>query len=397
MLGASVADGKVLKMVILYDQTSPEVHLDKLAASVTCLDQMPVINSLPRRVSLVTQTIESIRANLHAGLWRERLPAERELCSQLQVSRPTLRAALHELQRTGIISLVGRRRRTAPAPRTPRADTAPSRMIVILAPRPMEAMPSTAVLLFATLRNALVNAGFAVELRVDRACFSENPGRALEKRLQENPAAVWVAFGSREAMQRWFVQREVPLLVIGSCKPGIPLTSVDKDYRAVCRHAGDVLWRKGHRLLAIVMPQDAYDGDMESEEGFREALNQHDAVRPRVLLHNGSAAHLCALLDKALRSPAPPTGFLAMHPVDAITLLTHLMRRRLRVPEDVAILSRDDEPYLQRTSPVISRYAVSPDQIVRKVSQAVRKLAETGRAAPRAIRLIPKLILGETV
>jgi len=353
--------------------------------------------ALPQRVSLVAQTVESLRAHLRAGHWAQRLPAERELCQHLQISRPTVRAALQELEREGLIELTGRTRRGAPVKRVRSAGGLPSRVIATLSPVPLRDMPPTALFMLDTLRDKLTRAGFTMEHRVDPACFSAQPARALEKLLQTLPAAAWVAWGSKEPMQRWFIQRQSPLLVLGSCQPGIPLSSFDVDFHAACRHAGDLLWRKGHRRLAFVMRQDAYDGDVASEQGFREALSRHADAHLTVLRHDGSPAHVSSLVDRALRAPQPPTGFLVLHAAQALTVAMHLLRRNLRLPQDAAVVSRDNEIYLQHTSPVLSRYAIDPDHFTRKLARAVRELAETGTLAPRAIRVIPRLIAGETV
>ena len=66
---------------------------------------------LPRRLSLVAQTVQCLREGMSSGHWTERLPGERELSEQLQVSRRTLRAALAELQRQGWLDASRRRRR----------------------------------------------------------------------------------------------------------------------------------------------------------------------------------------------------------------------------------------------------------------------------------------------
>ena len=49
-----------------YPSQMPRAHLLPLA--------------LPKRVSLVAQTVQSLRTALDAGYWRERMPGERELC-----------------------------------------------------------------------------------------------------------------------------------------------------------------------------------------------------------------------------------------------------------------------------------------------------------------------------
>ena len=367
---------------------------------VSLPDQMPAFpppTALPKRVSLVAQAVESLRAHLRAGHWAQRLPAERELCQHLQISRPTVRAALQELEREGFIELSGRTRRLTLEKRVRAAAGSSSRVIAALSAVPLRDMPPTALFMLDTLRDKLARAGFTMEHRVDPACFSAQPARALEKLFQTLPAAAWVAWGSKAPMQRWFIQRQLPVVVLGSCDAGIPLASFDVDFRAACRHAGDLFWRKGHRRLAIVQRRDAYGGDVASEQGFREALAHHAGAQFTVLSHDGSHSHLCAVLDRALRAAEPPTAYLVLGSAYALTVTMHLLRRRVRIPEDAAIVSRDDETYFQHTSPVISRYSYDPVHFVRNLARAVRQLAETGTLAPQAVRVIPRLIAGETV
>lgn len=351
--------------------------------------------AIPRRISLVSQTVESLRAHLRAGHWQQRLPAERELCRQLQVSRHTLRAALTELERAGLIMLTGRIRRGAAAKR---ARSAPSsHVIVLLMPGPLETLAPLILFMLNVLRVDLARTGYTIELGVDPACFSAKPARALEKMVQGRQAAVWVALGSKAPMQQWFLQHHLPLLVIGSAGPGMALPSFDIDHYATCRHAGDLLWRKGHRRLALVQPLNIFGGNLDSERGFREALSHHPEARLRVIRHDGTAAHLRSLLDKTLRTDHLPTGYFVLYARHALTVATHLMRRGFRLPQDAAVLAGDYESYLDQTSPIVSHYVVDRGHFARKVSKAIRELAETGVLAPRAIRLIPKFIAGETV
>ncbi|OHE79111.1 MAG: hypothetical protein A2107_06660 [Verrucomicrobia bacterium GWF2_62_7] len=199
-------------------------------------------------------------------------------------------------------------------------------------------------------------------------------------------------------MQRWFIRQRLPCVVAGSCVPDIALPSVDVDFRATCRHAGGVLLRKGHQRLALVLPQDAYGGDVVSEEGLREALaSMQGSAQLRVLRHDGTAAHLCTLLDEALRPPNPPTAFLVARAPHVLTVMMHLMRRGKRIPQDVAVISRDNDPFLESIAPVVARYAINQAQFARRLSMAARQLAETGTLPAHAIRLMPRFLPGETV
>jgi DNA-binding LacI/PurR family transcriptional regulator len=258
-------------------------------------------------------------------------------------------------------------------------------------------MPPSAVVMVDELRTNLSRAGFQFELIVSPSCFTRKPERALRELTSRTAAAAWITFGSREPMQRWFARSGLPCLVAGSCAPGIPLPSVDLDYRAACRHAGGLFRKRGHRHILLCLPEGATGGEAESEAGLREALADEGAPSLTILRHDGSPGHLLSLQDAALRSGHPPTGILVARAVHVLTVLTHLLRSGYRLPHDVALVSRDDEAFLGHLAPQVARYTVDPALFPRKLSLAALKLAESGNVPPHAVRLIPRFVAGETV
>jgi len=351
----------------------------------------------PQRTSLVALTAQSIRDSMESGHWQGHLPGERELCARLQVSRHTLRAALDALQRDGWLEVTERQRRRIKATVIPQQPTAQSRVIAILSSRPLLAMSQSSVVMVDELRDQLSRVGFNLEIHVSTACFSTKPAKALELLVTRSPAAVWLLFGSLEPMQSWFIQRQLPCLVVGSCAPGVRLPSIDADYRAACRHAGIMMRRKGHLHIALIRPVSDFGGDVESEHGLVEGLHGDGAPPPQVLRHDGTPEHLCAVLDKALRSSRPPTACIVARAAHVLTVMMFLMQRGKRIPQDMAVISRDDEAFLQHTIPTVTRYAADPTQFARSVSRAARKLAETGTLLPKALRLMPQLVRGKTL
>ncbi|WP_395745697.1 substrate-binding domain-containing protein [Prosthecobacter sp.] len=349
---------------------------------------------LPQRTSLVTLTAQSLRESMQAGHWHGHLPGERELCTRLQVSRHTLRAALHELQRDGFLEVSDRqRRRIKTAVKTKKAVH--SRVIALISPRPLLEMSPSTVVMVDDLRDQLSRQGFSFEIHVSTACFTSKPARALEALTTRSPAAAWLLFGSLEPVQSWFLRRQLPCLVVGSCAPEIGLPSIDTDYRALCRHAGGMLCGKGHRHIAFVRPQGDYGGDMQSEQGLREALGGSHSLQ--IIFHDSTASHLCLQIEKALRSPRPPTAYVVARAVHVLTVMMFLMQRGKRIPQDVVVISRDDETFLQHTVPAVTRYAANTGQFARSVCKAARQLAEAGTLPPKAMRLMPRLIRGETL
>lgn len=354
---------------------------------------------LPRRLSLVVETARALRQSIREGVWETQLPGERELCARLQVSRPTLRAALEELQREGLLEVTTRRRRLiCPGAAIPDHGSRP-RHIALISPRPLLAMPPTAAVMVDELRTALTRAGFELELIVNSAAFSENPDRALEALVARTPASAWIAYGSREPMQRWFLRRQLPCLVAGSCAAGIALPSIDLDYRATCRHAGGLLLAKGHHQITLCLPESSTGGEADSEAGLRESLkNRADSgAALSVIRHDGSAANLCSLLERELRSDHRPSAIVVARAVHVLTVVSHLQRRGIAIPGEISIISRDDEPFLQHLTPTVARYTIAPSRFATQLSRAARQLAETGSLPLRSTRLIPRFSPGETL
>ncbi len=92
---------------------------------------------LPQRPSLVSQTAAILKEEIQSGRWNKWLPSENELCVQLHVSRITLRAALHHLQRQRLIrSSQGKRSEIVVGshpPLPPKSDR-----VLLLSPRPVQ-------------------------------------------------------------------------------------------------------------------------------------------------------------------------------------------------------------------------------------------------------------------
>jgi DNA-binding LacI/PurR family transcriptional regulator len=102
-------------------------------------------------------------------------------------------------------------------------------------------------------------------------------------------------------------------------------------------------------------------------------------------------------LDRLLKRPEPPTAFVVAKPAHVLTLVSHLLRRGVRLPEEAVVLSRDDEPFLAHMVPTVARYAADQARFARRASKLVIEMLRGGsRQGPLSL-FTPRFIPGETL
>lgn len=351
--------------------------------------------TLPHRQTLAESAVQTLLNQLESGRWVEFLPGERELCEEFQISRPTLRQALKVLEREGRVVVSQGRRRRILARRGRRIPVARQKVIGLLSPFTLKALPPFVLFWIDEVRSNLAKVGYRLEFHASgRLGTGSHPDRALEQVVFTAPASLWILLLSTPASQQWFRERNLPCLVAGSCAPEMPLPSVDIDYRAASHHAVGVFRRRGHRHLALVIPASGTRGDVESEAGFRAAAAE--GPPPVILRHDGTRAGIVRSLEASLRLSTPPTGFLVARSAHVLTVLTLLMRGGRRLPGDAAVISRDDDYFLDFVTPQVARYRSDPARFARQLFQMILQMARSGPTTGRPVRLMPTFIPGET-
>jgi LacI family transcriptional regulator len=356
------------------------------------------MNRLPQKLSLVTQTAAILKERIQSGEWHKWLPGEQELHTQLHVSRMTLRGALQQLQREGLVrSSQGKRREILPFRR--RASPPVSGRILLLTPFPLHFHLPFHVLLVNELRDILGESGYHLEIHASRAPYGRSAASSLERLLEQLRPVGCVLLTSTKIMQRWFSRRRFPCVILGSRHPEVNLPSVDKAHRAVCRHAAGLFLARGHRRLAFLNPESGAAGDLESEQGFNEGLAQsrHADIQATVVRHNETVPDICHKLTTLFRRRDPPTALLVSRASYALTATGHLLRSGLRLPQDVALVSRDDEAFLSLMVPSVARYVVSPESMAYRLSSAVLEVVRGGTVGPADYLIMPEFTEGETL
>lgn len=356
------------------------------------------MKNLPQKISLVTQTASVLKDEIQLGRWSKQLPGEHELCAMLHIGRVTLRSALSQLQREGWVKTSrGRRREIVGRKRA--AVRAASDRVVFLTPVPLHNLPPQTIFWVDALREHLSEAGYHLEVHSHQDCYSGRPEKALAGLALRLNAAGWVISQSTAQMQQWFAKRAMPCVVTGSRHEGVSLPSLDRDYRAISRHAVGAFLARGHRRLALLNPTPVLAGDLESEKGFKEGVQKTTAcdVNVSIIRHNGTVGDICSKVDVLLKSSQPCTGFLVSRSQHVLTVMSYLMSRGLHFPKDVALISRDNDPFLASMTPSVARYSLNPSHFARAISNLVVSTVRSGVAGTKDTHMMPEFLSGQTL
>ncbi len=326
---------------------------------------------IPQRRSMVEQVVEALRGALGEGRWERYLPSERRLVVELQVSRPTVRRALEELAREGVIAIrQGRRTEILEKPREP-AQRVSVAFIVLRSVR-----HAIGALVLRECETALQRAGFRTEWYEEPYAHSRERLALLRHLLEARRGVIWLVVSAEPDEQKLFEAPGVRAILFGSAHEGVSLPAVDLDYAAVGRHALGTFHRLGYRQVHAILPHKALAGDRRTAAGLLEASRELPGIAYRPSwLEEESPEALARLIRRQLAQAHPPCGWFCTHHHHAVQLLTTLLAKGGWQPGRFALLSRDDGLALAYTTPPIAAYRADYGLEVRKVVRLVQGLA----------------------
>jgi LacI family transcriptional regulator len=140
-------------------------------------------------------------------------------------------------------------------------------------------------------------------------------------------------------------------------------------------------------------------GDGESEAGFREAFATDAGLHaaPIIAHHDGTPGSIRHSLQRLLGLRPAPTAFLVARTMPALMTASELVRRELRIPGDVAVISRDSDHFLEYFSPHLAHYTADPDGYARRLAGFIARLARGAPCRAKAVRIMPQFVAGESL
>ncbi len=361
----------------------------------------PPVSAIPQRTSLPAETARILREGLSSGRWAGCLPGEHELCAELRVSRMTLRAAIDQLARERLLEKGGHGRRhriMAPAATVRSTLDIRSGKVRVLSQTPPENIVGVMERALAELQRGLATDGIGYHYHHRADLNRRDAGRTLASLVDANTRDGWVLCGLPAAVQHWFASRCLPAMVLGARAPGVALPHVEFASSALARHAGGQFLHYGHSRLALLRSSLEMTGETECEAGLREAATSHAEVVEIVCGHcTNSRPTIRLAMDRLLAAKPVPTAFLVTQPQWVGCVLARLKRAGMRVPEDVAVISRGDDLFLQLSDPEVTRYAYDGPRLGRAAARLMLQVLAQPGLPLRSTVIIPEFVQGETL
>ncbi|OLP61910.1 LacI family transcriptional regulator [Xaviernesmea oryzae] len=214
--------------------------------------------------------------------------------------------------------------------------------------------------------------------RLDLVVFpcpaEENPVDYLSRLVGRGMVDAMIISATRRRDDRidFLEKTQLPFIALGRSESGPDMRWIDLDFEGVAHSSVARLVAKGHRRIALAIP----DGDINLghvfHDAYRAALSQHGIAYNPALLFRVARVLECGddLVTALLALPELPSAILLSSEVMSLSLYRKLQERGIRPGRDIAVIGFRDNPRTSFLTPSLTCHSIS-------LSDLGQTLAET--------------------
>ena len=348
--------------------------------------------SPPTRFYALSYLVNALREAILNRQWKQVLPPERELAQRFNVSRSTLRKALHVLEEDGVL-LIRQGKPTEICFPAGSVSSLQPRQAVLVNVAGEEPAPSSHRELYLNVAKQLGQAGVDYrEVTLSPNTF-RGPAQLLGQVCESDACElIWIVFYPEERIEAWFTEHAPSTtLLVGMGSPCLGLPSVDIDRLAVGRHIGMIAARHHYDRLWLLCGGAPSSRLNVVTNGIRESI----ADVPLKLCHLDTSffsERLPALLTRIRGTERPLIVF--HEPSQVAPALFHIARSGWEPP---ALLSIGDPDHLESFGVDLARYEGQEEKLAKAVAQQLIDLFLFPEQRLRQHLFIPAFHAGETL
>lgn len=310
--------------------------------------------------SLSLRVADTLEEKVGEGRWKVVLPGIRVLCDEMGVSSRTMMMALRILENRGVLDAAEKGKPRALKTGFEQTQQEKKQLSVcVLMWRKLEDLSLADRDIVNHFRQEIQEGGGEVNLLVYHEVVKASGGNKIAEVIERNPADGYMVVGAHLSVSEVLVELGVPVAYVGGehVKGAVPRAGYSMS--GMCSEFLEEMVKLGHERCITLLPGVMVrhdEGLSHVEEAIGRVYWEHGL---RFVAHfhcprwGSGLSDLQAGLDKLFRL-TPPTALILGDASMVPGVVSFLMQRGLRYPEDVSIACLDGSEALKHFVPPIS-------------------------------------------
>jgi len=333
----------------------------------------------------------ALREGILSGQWTGRMPGARVLAKRLEVSPPTVAAALERLAADGLLVKPGERHAYQVAEaRGPASLAKRTRRLLMLTHEEPGALTETSRRILEVLRVRMLGKGWQVDSQVVDFLHVKHPQRSWDRIIETDQDTSVIALYGRPPLAEWAIRRKVRMFFLGGTPGDLPMPMVGVKSSRLLESALSRLTALGHWKVVIPLCDraEAFKDSMRIATRMAiEAAGHHYVAS----YHNPESGYLKPDVTGRIIESAfavdPPTAMVFLDWKELVTAHCVLSKLKLSVPGDVSLVLLNDQTEAQWFVPELCRFRFPERRLVNTMVAWLEGrlvLGETGRVSLEA-------------
>ena len=191
-----------------------------------------------------------------------------------------------------------------------------------------------------------------------------------------------------QTLQTTLSRAGVPLVLLARTVPGLRADIVEMDDKRAAHEGVTHLLRLGYRRVGFITGLGGATTTRRRLDGYRAALRDwRQPVDPALIVEGDFRVESGYRAGLELLKNRPDAVFISNY-LMSVGFMEALRQYQLRCPEDVAIVTCDDHPWLDSFSPRLTTIDLPKHELGAAAARLlIERLSKGARRAPRTIRL----------